>query len=147
MMKIKIEKILRLMLILWGVYLLFEATLYFFNIRMQDVKNIWPEISLTYIVLIEKVLGSLMVLVALLTFELQRNLEKYKTILKLGAIWALFHGGLLIFLALSQNYYHTFLIYPSLFVWFPYYDFYVILEGVVLLIFSAGVFLWLKNEK
>lgn len=135
------------MLILWGVYLLFEAFLYFFNVKLQDVKGIWPKVNITYVNLIEKILGSLILLVALLIFEVQRHLAKYKTILKISAIWSLFHGSLLIFLGLSQNYVNTFSKYPSLYVWFAYYDLYVILEGLSFLIFSVLVYIWLKNEK
>lgn len=133
------------MLIFWGLYLLFEASLYFFNFRLKDVVGIWPQPALLYSLLIEKILGSLFLLTALVTFAVQRNLAKYKTFLKISAIWSLFHGSLLIFLGWSQNYAINFSGYPSLLVWFPLYNFYLILEGIALLSYSVLVYFWLRH--
>ena len=141
------EKLLRLCLILWCFYLLFEATLYFFSFRLGDIQDVWPTSAIVYSRLLEKILGSLFVLIAVMTYFVQKDLNKYKTFIKVSAIWSLFHGSLLIFLGLTQNYVATFLKYPSLYVWFPFYNQYVILEGIVLIGYSVLVYLWLKDSK
>lgn len=128
--------------------MIFEGLLYFFNIRLTDIKNIWPVSALVYAELIEKVLGSFLLFVAaVIIFEVQRNPLKYKNFIKIGGIWAFFHGLLLIFLSTTQNYLEVFKAYPSLFVWFPMYEKFVILEGVVAILFSILVYIWLKNEQ
>lgn len=143
----QIEKFFRLVLIFWALYLLFESALYLFHIRLTDPKNVWPISAVVYGQLIEKVLGSTFLFVAVIIFEVQKNLLKYKTFIKLSGIWAFFHGLLLIFLSTTQNYEEVFKSFPSLFVWFPLYENYVFLEGVAAVGFSILVYLWLKNEQ
>lgn len=142
-----VEKLLRGVILFWGIYLLFESLLYLFSIRLTDTKNVWPPSAVAYGELIEKILGSTFLFVAIVVFEVQKNLLKYKTFIKLSGIWALFHGFLLIFLSLTQNYVEVFGAFPSLFVWFPLYENYVVLEGVAAILFSILAYMWLKNTK
>lgn len=143
-----IEKALRIYLIFWGLYLIFEGLLYILNIKLIDTRNIWPPAALAYIELLEKVLGSIFLFVAaVVILEVQRNLKKYKNFIKIGGTWTLFHGILLIFLSVTQNYTEVFKPFPSLLVWFPFYGEYVILEGLAAILFSVLAYLWLKNTK
>lgn len=146
-MKKNIERILRFLVIFWGVYLTFEGILYFFNIRLADVKNIWPTSAALYSELIGKVLGSMFLFTAAIVFDIQRNLLKYRNFIKLSMFWGLFHGGVLIWLSLSNNYVEVFKNWPSLYLWSPFYNQYVTLEGVVLIGYSVLVYLWLKDTK
>lgn len=142
------EKALRIYLIFWGLYLIFEGLLYILNIRLIDTRDIWPPAALAYAKLLEKVLGSIFLFVAaVIIFEVQNNLLKYKNFIKIGGIWTFFHGILLIFLGTTQNYGEVFISFPSLFVWFPLYENYVVLEGVAAILFSILVYIWLKNEQ
>lgn len=125
---------------------MFESSLYLFGIRLSDVREIWPSSGVVYTELIEKVLGSTFLFVAIVIFEVQKNLLKYKTFMKLSAIWAFFHGILLIYLSLTQNYVEVFKDSPSLFVWFNLYDKYVFLEGIAAIGFSILVYFWLRNQ-
>lgn len=144
----KIEKLLHLVIIFLGLYLLFESFLYFFDIRLMDVKAIWMPSAITYAKLIEKVLGSAFLFIAVIVlFEVQKDLPKYKNFIKISAIWALLHGILLIYLSFSQNYKEVFKSFPSLMVWFPLYDKYVAFEGIVIICFSILVFFWVKLSK
>lgn len=142
----QIEKALRIYLIFWGLYLIFEGLLYILNIRLIDTRNIWPPAALAYARLLEKVLGSIFLFVAaVIIFEVQRNLLKYKNFIKIGGIWAFFHGILLIFLGTTQNYAEVFKPYPSLLVWFPWYREYVVLEGLAAIGLSILVYLYQKK--
>lgn len=143
-----IEKLLRLVIICLGLYLLFESFLYFFDIRLIDVRADWDLSALVYAKLIEKVLGSAFLFIAVvILFEVQKDLLKYKNIIKISAVWALLHGILLIYLSFPQNYTEVFKPFPSLMVWFPLYDKYVTLEGIIIILFSILVFFWVKLSK
>lgn len=135
------------MIVFWGLYLVFESFLYIFSIRLTDTINVWPPSAVVYGQLIEKVLGSTFLFVAIVVFEVQKNLLKYRTFIKLSGIWAFFHGCLLIFLGTTQNYVDVFKALPSLFVWFPWYGKYVVLEGLAAIGFSMLVYLWLKKNE
>lgn len=114
----------------------------------MDVKAIWMPSAITYAKLIEKVLGSAFLFIAVIVlFEVQKDLPKYKNFIKISAIWALLHGILLIYLSFSQNYKEVFKSFPSLMVWFPLYDKYVAFEGIVIICFSILVFFWVKLSK
>ncbi len=144
----KIEKLLRLVIILLGLYLLFESFLYFFDIRLMDVKAVWSSQAIVYAKLIEEVLGSTFLFIAvIILFEVQKNMLKYKNFIKISALWALLHGILLIYLSFSQNYIEVFKSFPSLMVWFPLYDKYVAFEGIVIICFSMLVYLWIKTNE
>lgn len=138
-----IKTALRVLVIFWGIYLFFEGILYFFNIRLVDIKNIWPASATLYSELIGKVLGSVFLFIAAVAFDIQRNLLRYKNFIRLSGFWAIFHGGVLIWLSLSNNYVEVFKNLPSLHVWSSFYNQYVILEGMVLLGYAVLVFLWL----
>lgn len=129
-----------------AVYLLFESVLYFSDVRLISVKGIWPASAISYSSLINKVLGSAFLLIAIVAVEVGRNLNKYKTFLKLSGWWAVFHGGVLIFLSLTNNYSALFSMLPSLQVFFPYYNQFLILEGLVSICYGLAVYLWMKND-
>lgn len=114
----------------------------------MDIKAEWIPSAIVYAKLIEKVLGSTFLFIAvIILFEVQKDLSKYKNFIKISALWALLHGILLIYLSFSQNYLEVFKSSPSLMVWFPLYDKYVAFEGVVIICFSILVFFWVKTNE
>lgn len=127
--------------------MIFEGLLYLFHVRLSDIKDIWPTSAILYSELIGKVLGSMFLFTAVIAFDVQRNLLKYRNFIKLSSFWSLFHGGVLIWLSFSNHYVEVFKNSPSLYVWFPLYNQYVTLEGIMLIVYSILVFLWLKNTK
>lgn len=141
-----IQKILRGILIFGFFYLIFDTVLYFSNIRLSNVFSVWPESAVSYATLVNKAFGSFTFLTALIVFELQRNLSKYRNLVMLVAVWAFLHGVILLYLSLSNDYLKIFANSPSLYVWFPFYDQYLILEAVLLFVFSLVVFIWVKTE-
>ncbi len=114
----------------------------------MDVKAVWSSQAIVYAKLIEEVLGSTFLFIAvIILFEVQKNMLKYKNFIKISALWALLHGILLIYLSFSQNYIEVFKSFPSLMVWFPLYDKYVAFEGIVIICFSMLVYLWIKTNE
>lgn len=142
-----IKNALRVLVIFWGIYLLFEGVLYFFNFRLVDAKNVWPASATLYSELIGKVLGSVFLFIAAVAFDIQRDLLKHRSFVKLSGFWGMFHGVVLIWLSLSNNFVEVFKNTPSLYVWFPFYNQYVVLEGIILISYSVFVYFWLKNTK
>lgn len=140
------KNILRGFLFFWGIYLILEAALYLFNIRLYSVETLWPDSALSYAKLINQFLGSFFVFIALLVFEAQKNIEKYQSLIKISGLWALFYGFLLVILSLSKDFSQAFNNLSSLSVWFPFYNQYLLLEAVMLIAYSIVVFLWIRKK-
>ena len=132
----KIPKILRSILLFWGIYLLFEAAIYLFDIRLIDTRAVWQFSAITYAQYIDRILGSIFLFLSIIILEIQKDLKKYKKIIVLSSFWAFFHGMFLVYLSVSQNYVKIYENIPSLYVWFPLYTQYVSLEGLFLIIYS-----------
>lgn len=145
-MEKNIEKALRGILIFGTCYFLFEAILYLSNIRVSDVSNNWPDSAKVYAKLINQVLGSIELLVAIICFEVQRNLKKYSTLIKISGFWALIHAAVLFSLTTSNNFTNVFAGMPSLYVWAFFYNQYVFLEVGLLFFYSLVVFLWSRQN-
>lgn len=143
----KVEKFLRLFLVFLAVYLLFDGAIHLLNIRLQSVEHIWPQSALSYATLLNLIYASFVFLASILILFAQRDLKKYKTMIYASAFWAVFHGSLLIYLSLSQNFSHNFSNLSSLRVWLPFYDLYLLFEGVLACFYALFVFYWIKKEK
>lgn len=141
-----IEKILRGILIFGFLYFLFEAILYLSNIRLVDVGSNWPDSAKVYAKLINQVLGSFELLIAVVCFELQRDLNKYSKLIKISAFWALIHAAVLVSLTSSNNFTNTFTGMPSLYVWAPFYNQYVFFETGLLIFYTMTVFFWSRKN-
>lgn len=140
-----IGKILRIFLVFLGIYLTCEALLAFFNIRLIDINNIWLTSATVFSHFIGFVLGSMFLFAAVMVLEIQRDLLKYKSLVVLSSFWALFHGGLLIYLSFAHDYLKIYQNMSSLFIWIPFYNQFLILEGTVLIIYSILVWVWAKK--
>ncbi len=91
------------------------------------------------------ILGSMFLLAAILALEIQRDLQKYKNFVVLSSVWTIFHGGILIYLSIINDYLKVYQNLPSLFVWIPFYNQFLLLEGAVLIIYSLLVWAWIKK--
>ncbi|MBU1000042.1 hypothetical protein KKE78_01415 [Patescibacteria group bacterium] len=140
------KNILRGFLIGGGIYLFLEAVLYLFNIRLYSVETVWPDSAVSYARLINQFLGSCFLFMVILAFEVQKNIEKYQPVIKTSGLWALFYGFLLIFISLSKDFSQAFNSLSSLYVWFPFYNQYLLLEAVFLIAYSMVVFLWISKK-
>lgn len=140
------EKVLRACLIFGCVYFLLEAILYLSNARLIDVTTAWSESAKVYARLINQVLGSFELLIAILCFELQRNVKKYARLVKISAFWALIHATVLMIVAINHNFTAIFATLPSLYVWAPFYNQYVFFEAGLLLFYSLMVILWSRQS-
>lgn len=141
-----LKKILRSFLIFGGAYFLFDAFLHFFGIKLSSVSGFWTESFISYGSLINKLYASFVILAALISFIIQRDLKKYKAIILVSGIWALLHGIVLLFLVLTQDYQQIFKDLPSLLVWLPFYREYLVVNAIILLTYSGVVYVWLTNE-
>lgn len=138
-------KVIRGSLIFGGVYLFIDGLLHFFNLRLSSV--VWQESALSYVKLLNSIYASFVFFVALVFLIIQKDIKKYRNIILITGIWALFHGILLVILSLTQNYIRVFQGAPSLYVYLPFYDQYLILESMLLVSYSFFVFTWVKGER
>lgn len=140
------QKILRAYLILLGVYLFIDVSIHLFDIKLLDVGGQWPQSALTYSRFISHLYASFAFLASVAVYELQRDLKKYKNLILITAVWALFHGILLIYSSITTNFASDFKGMSSLHVWLPFYNQYVLIEGIVLIIYSGIVYLWARSK-
>ncbi len=142
----KNDYLLKGYLIFGASYLLLDALLHLFDLRLINVLSVWPVSALEYSRLLDHIYASFVILAALICFEMQRNLAKYKTLIYLSAIWALLHGFLLIFTSLNSNFSEVFKDHNSLGVWLPFYNLYLMFEASLLILYSIVVYLWQRPK-
>lgn len=142
-----VEKVLRGMFIFGSFFLFLLAFIHIFDIRFWDVNLIWPEDALIYSKLLSRLFGSFSLLLALLAWEVSKNVKKYQTLIIITAIWALIHASIEIVSALSNPYNELFSQYPSIKVWIPQYNYNLLLEAFLLISYSFVVFLWIRRKK
>lgn len=142
----RLEKVLKVLLIFGGCYFIFDGLLHFLGIKLQSVQS-WPESAIEYANLINIIYASFIFLAAIFIFVIQKDIQKYKNLIVLSSIWALFHGLLLIFLVWSNDYQHIFQNYPSLLVWLPVYREYLTINAILLFVYSVVVYFWSKKNE
>lgn len=138
------EKLLKGFLIFGGAYLIFDALLHLSNIKLSTVSN-WPFSATAYGNLINYIYASFVLLAGGFSFIIQNDLKKYKQLVLFSALWAIFHGIILLFLVWSNNYQQIFQSSPSLLVWLPFYREYLTFNALLLFIYSAVVHFWQKS--
>ena len=145
-MHISLEKFLKSFLIFGGIYFIFDGLLHLLGIKLTSV-NDWPQSAKVYASLINILYASFIFLVAVIIFIIQKDLQKYKNIVLLSAIWALFHGVTLLYLVWNNDYQQVFKNYDSLLVWLPVYREYLTLNSVLLFAYSITVYFWQSSIK
>lgn len=141
----KIQNILKWYLLISSIYLIGDGIVHLLDIKLIDA-NLWPEPSLVYSKFIGHLFGAFAILASLLGLESQRDLKKYKNVLYIVAIWSLFYGSYLVYTSLTVPFSKIFSSSPSVFVWMPFYNYYLVFEASLLFTFSLLVFLWRRNE-
>lgn len=137
---------MKMVLIFWALYLLVEAFLYLFSIKLGSVTGVWSSSAFAYADLTGKFFGSFFLLFSALAFIAQKNLEKYKNLIKISGWWGLFHGGILLSAGIFEDYSQVFGNFPSLHAWIPFYNQYLVAEGLALFAYSGVVYLWQKTD-
>lgn len=141
------NRVVQLSLLFGGIYILINGLLYLLNLRLTSVIDVWPDSALLYVKLLNALYASFTILAAAVAILLQKDIDKYKVIIVGTAFWAFLHGSLLIGLSLTQNYIQIFKAYPSLHLFFPLYDKFLIFEGMLLLVYSLVVFIWWRGKR
>lgn len=132
---------IKLIFKLLAIYLLFDGLLHLFNIRLNDVINIWPNDAVSFSGFLSQIYASFVILTAFLVWEIQKELKKNQALILIIGIWLVCHGGYLIYQTLS-GFYLNFASAASLVVWLPFYPVITFLEGIGGLLFGTIVFLW-----
>lgn len=145
-MHVSLEKFLKSFLTFGVIYFIFDGLLHFLGIKLASVNN-WPESAKAYANLINVLYGSFIFLAAGIIFVIQQDLQKYKNIIFLSAIWSLFHGVALLYLVWSNDYQNIFKNHDSLLVWLPFYREYLTLNSALLFIYSISVYFWMNSLK
>lgn len=140
------EKILRIYLQITSLYLLGDGLVHVFDIKLINVLD-WPQAPLVYSRFIGHLYGLFASLAALLGVEASRNLKKYKNFLYIVSVWLLVYGVHLIYISLTTDFQSLFKNTPSIFVWIPFYNAYLIFEALLCFIFAILVFLWRRSIK
>lgn len=141
------EKLLRGFLIFGGIYFIFDGLLHFLGIKLVSVSSAWSESATNYANLINHIYASFVFLAALISFIIQKDLKKYKTLVVVSAVWSSFHGLVLLYLVWTQNYQQVFKSLPSLLVWLPFYKEYLAFNAILLLAYSGVVYIWSTGDR
>lgn len=143
----KIQKMLQITLFFSAIYLFFDSFIHFFDIKLFNTYTTWPVSAISYARLLDKVSGSFIFMAIIIILVVYRNLDKYKVIVYLSAVWALFLGATLAYLSLSTDYSRDFSFLPSLAFWLPFYRQFLFLEAGCLIFYSILVYLWFRTRK
>ena len=142
-----LTKILRGLLIFGSLYFTVDGLIHLFNIKLISVANSWPKSAISYAILLDSIFASFIFLAAALSLLLQANLKKYRTAIFVTAVWAIWHGLLLIFLSFNLDLVKLSASLPSVHLWLPFYDQYLAFQGSLLLLYAVVALIWFKNEK
>ncbi len=141
------EKIIRILLIVGGCYLLADGIIHLTDMRLLSVKEVWPEDALIFAQFMSRLYGSFVILAGLLCLIIQKDIKKNKSLLQVAAIWAFIHSCLLVTISINTNFTKIYDKYPSVYVWMPFYNSYLYFEIFLLFIVSALTAVWLKSLK
>lgn len=132
-------------MIFGAIYLVGDALVHLFDLRLTDVAGKWDQPAIIFSRFMSILYASFVLAVALVVFELQKDLAKYQQLIKLSAIWALFHGLLLLYLSFQYNFPEKFQNTPSIYLDLPFYNYYLLFEASLLFSFSLVVFWYFKT--
>ncbi|OGE32543.1 hypothetical protein A3C59_01580 [Candidatus Daviesbacteria bacterium RIFCSPHIGHO2_02_FULL_36_13] len=141
-MKTHLKKFVRGYLLFGSLYMFVEAIIHFSNIKLSSVSTNWPKEALTFSSLMSSFYGSTTLFLAAIQLLVQTNIEKFKKIIQLLAFYAGFHGILLIFISATNEVDSIYNNYPSLLFWIPFYNYYLLFEAGLLLLFALLIYFW-----
>lgn len=142
----RIEKLLKWFLVIAGFYMILDGLIHIFDIKLIEV-SAWPQSAFIYSKFIGNLYGEFVIFVGILAMEVSRNLEKYRNLLYLAAFWSLLYSAVLLYNALTIDFVNVFSQTPSLYVWMPFYNFYLFFEGGLLLLAAVLIFIWHKKGR
>src|SRR3989338_3960053 len=88
---------MRIFFIVLAMYLIGDGVIHLLNIRLGSVINVWPTSAVSYAILLDSIYASFVFLAAALILVAQTDLKKYKSLIFVSGIWAIFHGTLLFY--------------------------------------------------
>jgi hypothetical protein len=141
-MQKKWETILKTYLIFGGLYMIGDALIHIMDFRLVNVEGIWPQSAVIYGKFMGHIYGAFVLCLAIFSFEVRRDIQKYRKIIYAGAIWSIFYGLFLIYTGLSTDLMGNFRAFPSLYMWLSFYNYVLVFEGLILVIYSIIVYCW-----
>lgn len=138
---------MRIFLTVLAMYLIGDGAIHLLNIRLGSVINVWPVSAVSYAILLDSIYASFVFLAAALILVAQTDLKKYESLILVSGIWSILHGILLLYLNSTQHFAHDFFNYPSLLVWMPFYNQYLLFEALLSFVYAIVVFIWNKAIK
>jgi len=139
------NKVLKGYLFFASIYLLLDGLVHLFDIKLIGINN-WPTQPFIYSQFIGHLYGGFAILTALLGLEVQRDIKKYKNFLYIVAVWGFFYGLYLVYSSLTTDFLATFKDTPSIYVWIPFYNGYLLFEAALLYTMSGLTYLYWKSE-
>lgn len=140
----KIGLILRIYLILGSIYLLADALVHLFDLRLIDLIGHWDQSALEYSSFLEHLYASFAILAVIFSLIIQSDLKKYRTLLKFSGGWSILYGLLLVFESYRINL-TQFTFAPSLTLWLPFYNQLLWVEAVILIGYGVLCVVYLKR--
>ena len=141
-----LEKTIKGLLLFGSVYFVVDGLIHLLNIKLISVADVWPKSAVAYSILLDAIFASFIFLAAGMALVLQSDLKKYKTAILASSLWAIWHGFLLIFLSFNLGLVKLTIPWPSVHLWFPFYDQYLAFQGCLLLLYAVLVLIWFKKK-
>lgn len=145
-MRKNLPKLVRAYLIFGAFYMLVESLVHFSNVKLLSVNSIWPKTAVTFTAFMSILYASTALFLSAFLLILQTNIQKYQQLIRFIALYALFHGGLMLVASFNSPFDQIYKGLPSLALWIPYYNFYLIFEAMLLFGFTILVYFWQKNR-
>ena len=129
-----------------AAFLFCNALVYLFALRLIDVNNVWPAEAVTYARWMGYYYASFVIIMVCILLIVQKNIYHFKKLIFVSGIFAFFHGLLLLYASVSENFDSVYNSHPSLMVWMPSYDSFLLLEAVIAIVYAALILLWKRSH-
>jgi len=140
--------LIRILLVIMGIYLFIDSVIHLFAFRFQDVAEIWPNNAIAFSKFLSQIYGSFILLISLIILEISRKVEQYKNLIFIIGLWSLFHGTLLLYLSVI-GFFNNFEDYSSLYFYIKpsIYQAVEFIEGLFLIVFAMLALIYTKKKK
>lgn len=143
-MERSIKNILKWYLLFTSIYLFADGIIHILNLKLANISSNWSSDLVIYAQYMTQLYGLFAVLTASFGLEVSRNLSKYKNLLYIAAIWGIVYAGFLIYYSITIDYPAVFKSTPSIYFWIPFYNAYILFEGLLLFTLSCLIFIYKK---
>lgn len=141
----KISKILKWYLLITSIYLVSDGLIHILGVKLINVQ-LWSKPAFIYSNLITHLYGAFAILAGLFGIETSRDIYKYRNFLYIVAFWVLGYGIYLIYVATTISFKLIFVESPSVFVWMPFYNYYLVFEAGLCFGLSTLIYLFRKKQ-